>query len=151
MLQKCDGLRPICTPCGRARRADDCEYVPSQGTSTVQILEEDIRLLEARIQELQAVKGVPSDDATPALRLHQPYPDTSKKSADATPESVSGPPSDSGQQEHLPTRARSRRTSLRPTPSEPPRPVAEALYVSSQFNPIINDADAYVGFQTLKF
>ncbi|KAH9474359.1 hypothetical protein JR316_0012817 [Psilocybe cubensis] len=66
---KCDGKRPICSQCDRAGRAEDCEYTVGQERSTVQILEENISRLEARIQELQN----PAPPASSAIELHQPY------------------------------------------------------------------------------
>ncbi|KAF9483268.1 hypothetical protein BDN70DRAFT_873958 [Pholiota conissans] len=65
---KCDGKRPICSQCDRAGRAEDCEYTTGQERSTVQILEENISRLEARIQELQN-----PDVASTSVTLHQPY------------------------------------------------------------------------------
>lgn len=67
--KKCDGKRPICTQCDRAGRAEDCEYTVGQERSTVQILEENISRLEARIQELQNPTASPST----SIELHQPY------------------------------------------------------------------------------
>lgn len=67
--QKCDGKRPICTQCDRAGRAEDCEYTVGQERSTVQILEENISRLEARIQELQN----PVASTSNSIELHQPY------------------------------------------------------------------------------
>ncbi|KAF8184682.1 hypothetical protein BJ912DRAFT_974338 [Pholiota molesta] len=58
----------ICTQCDRAGRAEDCEYTTGQERSTVQILEENISRLEARIQELQN-----PDVASTSVTLHQPY------------------------------------------------------------------------------
>ena len=77
--QKCDGKRPVCTQCDRAGRAEDCEYTIGQERSTVQILEENISRLEARIQELQNPGA--SDTATAAVRLHQPYTVSASASA----------------------------------------------------------------------
>ncbi|KJA21334.1 hypothetical protein HYPSUDRAFT_42200 [Hypholoma sublateritium FD-334 SS-4] len=65
---KCDGRHPVCTQCDRAGRAEDCEYTAGHERSTVQILEENISQLEARIQELQNPNVVPT-----AVTLHQPY------------------------------------------------------------------------------
>ncbi|PPQ73276.1 hypothetical protein CVT24_009931 [Panaeolus cyanescens] len=65
---KCDGQHPICGQCDRAGRAEDCEYLVGQERSKVQILEDNISRLEARIQELQN----PVVSAA-AVSLHPPY------------------------------------------------------------------------------
>jgi hypothetical protein len=102
--QRCDGKHPICSQCDRACRAEDCEYTTGQERSKVQILEDNISRLEARIQELQNPHGpvsrdlhAPQTPATTAMRLHQPYV-------------VASNPSDS-------------------TIQDPPRQIAENLYV----------------------
>ena len=66
--QKCDGRHPVCTQCERAGRAEDCEYTAGHERSTVQILEDNISQLEARIQELQNPNVAPT-----SVTLHQPY------------------------------------------------------------------------------
>jgi hypothetical protein len=67
--QKCDAARPVCGQCDRGGRSEDCEYVIGQERSTVQILEDNISRLEARIQELQN----PDVAQTMPVNLHQPY------------------------------------------------------------------------------
>jgi hypothetical protein len=66
--QKCDGSKPICGQCIRARRPDDCEYTDGQGRSRTQILEENISRLEARIHELEH-----PDESLQSVTLHDPY------------------------------------------------------------------------------
>ncbi|KAF4612992.1 hypothetical protein D9613_010762 [Agrocybe pediades] len=78
---KCDGNRPICGQCDRAGRAEDCEYTTGSERSTVQILEENISRLEARIQELQNPGATDTQPA--AVRLHQPYTDPPRHIAEA--------------------------------------------------------------------
>ena len=79
-FQRCDGQHPICGQCDRASRAEDCEYTNGHERSRVQILEDDICRLEARIHELQHPQAPVSNELhtpqTPAptiMRLHQPY------------------------------------------------------------------------------
>ena len=95
--QRCDGNQPICGQCDRAGRAEDCEYTTGQERSKVQILEDNISQLEARIQELQNPRtSIPREFQTPAsrnMRLQEPY------------------------------------NSSGPTIQDPPRQVAENLYV----------------------
>ena len=79
--QRCDGKQPICGQCDRAGRAEDCEYTTGQERSKVQILEDNISQLEARIQELQNPRSSISREfqtsQTPAtsrdMRLQEPY------------------------------------------------------------------------------
>ncbi|KAJ6530387.1 Zn(2)-Cys(6) binuclear cluster domain-containing protein [Mycena vulgaris] len=64
---KCDGERPKCGPCTRSSSFQDCEYA-EDGTTRTQILEEQIAILEARIEELEKPKELRSN-----LVLHNPY------------------------------------------------------------------------------
>ncbi|KAI0691507.1 hypothetical protein BC835DRAFT_1417074 [Cytidiella melzeri] len=69
-IQRCDGAKPHCAQCSEKGRTADCEY-PSdvQGLTKIQMMEENIALLEARIRELEDPTGV---DAS--VRLHHPTP-----------------------------------------------------------------------------
>ncbi|THH18650.1 hypothetical protein EW146_g2366 [Bondarzewia mesenterica] len=68
VVQKCDGVRPVCGPCSRASRPGDCEYTDGQGRSRTQVLEENIAHLEARIHELENPGSTP-----PSIVLHDPH------------------------------------------------------------------------------
>ncbi|KAJ3987664.1 Zn(2)-Cys(6) binuclear cluster domain-containing protein [Lentinula detonsa] len=58
---KCDGEKPRCGPCLNSSAAfSDCEYNDSNGLTQVQILEDQISILEARLQDLQS-RGPPED------------------------------------------------------------------------------------------
>lgn len=50
---KCDGLRPVCSPCSSSDAFRDCEYVERGTSSKTQALEAQIAILENRIQELE--------------------------------------------------------------------------------------------------
>ncbi|KAI9571069.1 hypothetical protein HD554DRAFT_2169443 [Boletus coccyginus] len=65
---KCDGARPVCTPCLRGERVEDCEYTDGQRRPRTLTLEEDIARLRARVQELENPAG-----AAPPVELHAPY------------------------------------------------------------------------------
>ncbi|PBK70072.1 hypothetical protein ARMSODRAFT_123581 [Armillaria solidipes] len=69
---RCDGVRPVCGPCARARRPDDCQYTDNQGRSRMEILEENISRVQARIQELEGPESSGS-----SVLLHSPYTQTS--------------------------------------------------------------------------
>ncbi|KAJ6592996.1 hypothetical protein B0H19DRAFT_1365235 [Mycena capillaripes] len=65
---KCGGERPKCKKCGRSRAFQDCEY-PEDGPTATQILNEQIALLEARIEELET-----PEELRTRLVLRNPYP-----------------------------------------------------------------------------
>lgn len=65
LIQRCDGVRPVCGQCTSKGKADDCEYTGDvQGLTRIQLMEENIALLEARIRELED----PAQDSS--VRLH---------------------------------------------------------------------------------
>ncbi|KAJ6601128.1 hypothetical protein DFH09DRAFT_1126923 [Mycena vulgaris] len=66
---RCDGQRPVCGPCSRALRPDDCEYTENHSRSRADVLEEDISRLESRIYELEH----PAEAAGVSVFLHRPY------------------------------------------------------------------------------
>ncbi|KAH9993543.1 hypothetical protein BJV77DRAFT_1067146 [Russula vinacea] len=65
---KCDGIRPVCGPCGRANRPEDCEYTDGQNRSRTQMLEDTIAQLETRIHELEHPNSAPT-----SVMLHDPH------------------------------------------------------------------------------
>ncbi|KAJ7019721.1 Zn(2)-Cys(6) binuclear cluster domain-containing protein [Mycena alexandri] len=64
---KCDGERPKCGQCTRSMSFQDCEYA-DDGPTRTQLLEEQIAILEARIEELEKPKELRS-----TLILQKPY------------------------------------------------------------------------------
>ncbi|KAJ6514347.1 Zn(2)-Cys(6) binuclear cluster domain-containing protein [Mycena vitilis] len=64
---KCDGVRPKCGPCSRSMGFQDCEYA-EDGLTRTQILEDQIAILEARIEELEKPQELRS-----TLVLNNPY------------------------------------------------------------------------------
>ncbi|KAJ6583108.1 Zn(2)-Cys(6) binuclear cluster domain-containing protein [Mycena vulgaris] len=66
---KCDAKKPICTPCVRfiGGGLHDCEYT-EVGPAQSQVLEEQISIIESRIQELQQPK-----EFRTSVGLHNPY------------------------------------------------------------------------------
>ncbi|VDC04994.1 unnamed protein product [Peniophora sp. CBMAI 1063] len=79
---KCDGQRPICGQCTKARRPQECHF-EGVTRSRVQVLEESIQALEARIKELEEE----GDNAGPSsVLLHAPHPPSST-SASSSPHS----------------------------------------------------------------
>lgn len=67
-LQKCDGAKPVCGPCRRHPKEDECEYADGPGRSRTKALEEQVLRLEARLQELENPEAT-----TPSVKLHDPY------------------------------------------------------------------------------
>ncbi|KAL1745531.1 hypothetical protein HDZ31DRAFT_36200 [Schizophyllum fasciatum] len=64
---KCDGARPVCGPCLKHPKDDECEY-DGPGRSRTKALEEQVHRLETRIQELEN-----PGETTPSVTLHEPY------------------------------------------------------------------------------
>ncbi|EAU90494.2 hypothetical protein CC1G_00878 [Coprinopsis cinerea okayama7 len=65
---KCDGVKPVCGPCRRHPKEDECEYSDGPGRSRTKALEDQVSRLEARLQELEN-----PDASTPSVKLHDPY------------------------------------------------------------------------------
>ena len=52
--QRCDGAKPSCQQCVRAKKQDLCEYDDGKGKTRTQLLRETVARLEARIKELES-------------------------------------------------------------------------------------------------
>ncbi|KAK0455253.1 uncharacterized protein EV420DRAFT_590404 [Desarmillaria tabescens] len=107
---RCDGVRPVCGPCTRARRPDDCQYTDNQGRSRMEILEENIGRVQARIQELEN-----PETAGTSVLLHSPY--TQGAASTTGPTRVSTP-SPSSRRGHHPDASRQNWWTLPEPPSE---------------------------------
>ncbi|KAF7302431.1 hypothetical protein HMN09_00877100 [Mycena chlorophos] len=66
---KCDGQRPVCGPCRRAEREEDCEYTDNFTRARVELLEEDITRIQSRIYQLEH----PGETDSRTVLLHDPY------------------------------------------------------------------------------
>ncbi|KAF9063683.1 hypothetical protein BDP27DRAFT_1426598 [Rhodocollybia butyracea] len=67
---KCDGMKPVCTPCLKMKRADECEYEDRRQKSRTQKLKEKLAMLEDRIKELEGTDpgdGSSSNSGSPGL------------------------------------------------------------------------------------
>ncbi|KAF8997623.1 hypothetical protein BDQ17DRAFT_1428961 [Cyathus striatus] len=74
---KCDGIHPVCGPCAHSGHSEDCEFTASMShLSQSQILEQNIAMLEARLEELQQAER----NGAPAVQLSDPY--TASEAAD---------------------------------------------------------------------
>ncbi|KAJ6593229.1 hypothetical protein B0H19DRAFT_1010606 [Mycena capillaripes] len=67
---KCDGQKPICGPCRKHPKDDECEYSNGPARSRTKALEDVVQRLEARLHELEH----PAEDPTPSVMLYDPYP-----------------------------------------------------------------------------
>lgn len=65
---RCDGNKPACQQCTRAKKAEGCEYDDGKGKTRTQILRETIARLETRIRELED-----PDYISPNVVLHDPH------------------------------------------------------------------------------
>ncbi|KAJ7611705.1 hypothetical protein FB45DRAFT_1118939 [Roridomyces roridus] len=74
LFQRCDSVRPICGPCSRAQRFEDCEYGDAEG-SNVQNLEDQISRLQIRIRDLERpVSNRPHGGGVPLQDPYRPQP-----------------------------------------------------------------------------
>ncbi|KAJ6596472.1 hypothetical protein B0H10DRAFT_2088790 [Mycena sp. CBHHK59/15] len=67
-LLKCDGQKPICGPCRKQPRDDECEYSDGPARSRTKALEDTVSRLDVRLHELEH-----PEDSPPAVPLHFPY------------------------------------------------------------------------------
>ncbi|PPQ68192.1 hypothetical protein CVT25_015024 [Psilocybe cyanescens] len=65
---RCDGQKPACQQCTRAKKSDGCEYDDGKGKTRTQILRETIVKLEHRIRELEDPEYV-----SPSVTLFDPH------------------------------------------------------------------------------
>ncbi|KAJ7646575.1 hypothetical protein FB45DRAFT_177962 [Roridomyces roridus] len=65
---RCDGAKPACQQCSRAKKGDSCEYDDGKGKTRTQLLRETIVRLEHRVRELED-----PDYISPAVTLHDPH------------------------------------------------------------------------------
>ncbi|KAJ6593108.1 hypothetical protein B0H19DRAFT_1245914 [Mycena capillaripes] len=65
---KCDGQKPICGPCRKHPKDDECEYSDGPARSRTKALEDTVQRLEARLRELEH-----PEDSTPSVMLYDPY------------------------------------------------------------------------------
>ncbi|KAJ7288956.1 hypothetical protein C8J57DRAFT_523443 [Mycena rebaudengoi] len=69
---KCDGQKPICGPCRKHPKNDDCEYSDGPARSRTKALEDAVSRLEVRLHELEH-----PEVSTPSMMLHDPCASTS--------------------------------------------------------------------------
>ncbi|KAJ7494405.1 hypothetical protein B0H11DRAFT_1717609, partial [Mycena galericulata] len=74
--QRCDSVRPICGPCRRAARFEDCGYGDAGQIPNIQKLEESISHAESRIMELENPANK-TRSPRPSVMLKNPYTSSS--------------------------------------------------------------------------
>lgn len=80
MRQKCDGAKPACQQCVRAKKSDVCEYDDGKGKTRTQLMREHIQQLEMRIKELESTEHRHSPSVT-LFDPHAPSPYLSESSS----------------------------------------------------------------------
>ncbi|KAI0364440.1 hypothetical protein BV20DRAFT_1107388 [Pilatotrama ljubarskyi] len=65
---RCDGMKPACVQCVRAKKADACEYDDGKGKTRTQIMREHIARLEMRVRELEN-----PEQSAPSMTLFDPH------------------------------------------------------------------------------
>lgn len=68
LLQKCDGAKPACQQCARAKKSEACEYDDGKGKTRTQLMREHIQRLESRIKDLEG-----AEHTSPAVTLFDPH------------------------------------------------------------------------------
>lgn len=67
-FQRCDGAKPACQQCLRAKKPEACQYDDGKGKTRTQLLRENIERLEQRIRELED-----PEYTSPSVTLHDPH------------------------------------------------------------------------------
>lgn len=65
---RCDGTKPACQQCSRAKKGETCEYDDGKGKTRTQLLRETIARLEHRVRELEDPEYI-----SPAVTLYDPH------------------------------------------------------------------------------
>lgn len=68
-FQKCDGGKPACQQCVKAKKSEGCEYDDGKGKTRTQLMREHIARLESRIKELESTDS----KASPSVTLFDPH------------------------------------------------------------------------------
>ncbi|GLB37692.1 putative fungal specific transcription factor [Lyophyllum shimeji] len=128
---RCDGTKPACQQCVRAKKGDACEYDDGKGKTRTQLLRENIARLEQRIRELEDPEYV-----NPAVVLYDPHPHPHSRSGSSS-SSFSSPGDNSMYASHSPlsfpsdsspTSPNTSWTSLQPVASPSPSPFVPEIF-----------------------
>ncbi|KAI0338286.1 hypothetical protein BDW22DRAFT_1409640 [Trametopsis cervina] len=86
---KCDGAKPACQQCVRAKKSEACEYDDGKGKTRTQLMREHIQQLELRIKELESTDYRHSPSVT-LFDPHAPSPYLSESSSSSSHDSPGG-------------------------------------------------------------
>lgn len=100
---RCDGAKPSCSQCTKAKKGDACEYDDGKGKTRTQLMRENIIRLEQRIHELEqsghktpageSYQGRTSSSHSSSSLAGSPVSTTHSAHSPLTSESASPPPS----------------------------------------------------------
>jgi len=94
-MQRCDGVKPTCQQCVRAKKPELCQYDDGKTKTKTQMLRENIERLEQRIRELEDPEYAP-----PAVALQ--YPQFHRRSESSSSSSTGSPDSSGFSAPHSP-------------------------------------------------
>ncbi|KAG8214184.1 hypothetical protein J3R82DRAFT_10973 [Butyriboletus roseoflavus] len=126
---RCDGAKPACQQCVRAKKIDGCQYDDGKGKTRTQLLRENIERLERRIRELED-----PEYTSPSVTLHDPH---FHRRSESSSSSLTGSPGSTGlsaPHSPLPPSATSspQHSWIQCAPSPSPTPFSEAFHVEQQ-------------------
>ncbi|KAH7912432.1 hypothetical protein BJ138DRAFT_1004480 [Hygrophoropsis aurantiaca] len=85
---RCDGAKPSCQQCVRAKKPDACQYDDGKGKTRTQLLRENIERLEQRIRELED-----PEYTSPSVTLYDPH---GHRRSESSSSSIAGSPASTG-------------------------------------------------------
>ncbi|OJA14047.1 hypothetical protein AZE42_05218 [Rhizopogon vesiculosus] len=91
---RCDGSKPACQQCTRAKQPEGCHYDDGKGKTRTQLLRENIERLEQRIRELED-----SEHTSQSITLHDPH---HHRRSESSSSSLTGSPASTGFISHSP-------------------------------------------------
>ncbi|KAI0743678.1 hypothetical protein C8Q80DRAFT_1107019 [Daedaleopsis nitida] len=83
---RCDGSKPACSQCVRAKKGDGCEYDDGKGKTRTQLMREHIARLEMRVKELEN-----PEQSAPSMTLFDPHAISSYYSESSSSSSYDSP------------------------------------------------------------
>lgn len=126
---RCDGVKPTCQQCVRAKKPELCQYDDGKTKTKTQMLRENIERLEQRIRELEDPECAP-----PAVALQ--YPQFHRRSESSSSSSTGSPDSSGFSAPHSPfspsVTSSPQETWIHCHISPPPTPANEACQMGQQ-------------------
>ncbi|KIJ60067.1 hypothetical protein HYDPIDRAFT_32641 [Hydnomerulius pinastri MD-312] len=126
---RCDGVKPACQQCVRAKKVDGCLYDDGKGKTRTQLLRENIERLEQRIRELED-----PEYTSPSVVLHDPH---FHRRSESSSSSLAGSPASTGfsapHSPFPPSATNSPQSSwIQGVPSPSPTPFSDAYHTDQQ-------------------